>query len=101
MESVDQFGRARAQGHMRAAVRRRRLRVSAQIDPELGILLAETDGGGTFFERRHAERAAHGYVEARRGGEIAHGDRDVVDHDIRLIPEHSTKPTRTRSNPSA
>src|SRR3569833_1201926 len=95
VEGVDQIGRACAEAHMCAAVRRCRLQVTTQVDPELGILLAEADGGRALLQRGEAERAEHGLVETRRGGEIAHGNGDVVNHrapPAALTPSRPTSP---------
>ena len=61
----------------------------ALVDPELGILLAETDRGALpFLELGKAERCKCGGVEPFAFGKIAYRDGDVVDHERPLLGAH-------------
>ena len=81
MERIDRRRVRRAQGEMHAGAWRDGRHVGALVKPELGILLAEADGGiRPFAHARHAERRQQGVIEFRCGLKIAHRDGDVVDH---------------------
>ena len=56
MECIDLAGRFRAKADMDAAVRRDRRHLGAQIDPEFGIALAETDRRRPRHQPRKPER---------------------------------------------
>src|SRR5262249_12960328 len=86
MEGIDQLGRAHAQAHVGAAVVWDRRHRGTQVEPELGIFLAEADGVWSRLELGVADRAQHRFIEAHGPVEIAHGDGDVIDHCRPRVP---------------
>jgi hypothetical protein len=82
MERIDIGGGAGAgaEADMAAAFRRDLRHGRAQIDPELGIGFAETDGRRARHQPRKAERRQACFIEARGSLEVADADGDVVDH---------------------
>ena len=58
MECIDLAGRFRPKTDMDAALRRDRRHTGAQIDPELGIALAETDRAGRVTSRESPSGAS-------------------------------------------
>ena len=69
-----------AQGDMPARIGCRGRHVGARIQPQLGILLAEADAAGARHEPGVSQGGEQALVERAGGGEVAHGNRDVIDH---------------------
>ena len=74
MERIDIAGCLRAQANMVAALEWDPRHALAQIDPEFGIGLAESDRD----QPRQAERRARCLIEARGSFEVADADGDVI-----------------------
>ena len=72
MKDIDQIGRTCAKADVTSETVRQCWRIRAQIDPELGIFLAEPDGRGPRFQFQNAERAEYGFVKARRRGKVTY-----------------------------
>ena len=70
----------RAQAHVHAGVGGDGRHLGAQVQPELGILLAEADRGRALDEPREAEWRQQALVEGGTRRQIADGHGDVVDH---------------------
>src|SRR5258707_6342910 len=101
MERFDLKGRFCPKADMGAALRRDRRHAGTPIDPELGIVLAETDGRRTRHQPRQPERRQRRFIEARGSFEIADGDGDMVDH-LRSIRYLTVIPGRCEaSNPES
>src|SRR5258705_3117432 len=87
---------------MRAAPRLNRRHTGTQVDPELGIALAETDRRRPRHQPRKPERRQHRFIKTRGAFEVADADGDVVDHKGCIPPGIETSfrgasKTRTRN----
>src|SRR5262249_32255731 len=80
MEGPDTLFAARAQADVAAGGLRLRNEVFAQIDPELGIGLAEADSRLANDEPGETQRCQHGFVECCAPLEVGNCNRNVVDH---------------------
>src|SRR6185436_17128417 len=68
------------QGDVAAGIGGRRRHAGARIQPQLGIFLAEADAARARHELGVAEWCQQALVEGAGTVEIAHRDRDVIDH---------------------
>src|SRR3977135_1761783 len=82
---------------MDAAPRLNRRHTGAQVDPELGIALAETDRRRPRHQSRKPERRQRQFIKSRGAFEVADANGDMVDHEVlrRFLPSLRAK----RSNP--
>jgi hypothetical protein len=71
----------RPKTNMRAAAATDLSHIGAEIDPELGIALAETDRGRPRYQTRKSERRQGLLIKARGSFEVTNGDGYMVDHD--------------------
>src|ERR1700722_2615225 len=69
---------------MNAACGLDRGHIGAQVDPELGIVPAETDCRGTCDEPRQAKRRQCRFVKAGGPVEIADANRNMIEHNSPL-----------------
>ena len=94
MESIDRGLLAHAQTDVHAAVVGNARHVYAPVNPEFGIFLSVADRGiRPFAQFGHAERRQQRGVKAFRSFEVAHRNRDVIDHAGNVItPARSISP---------
>jgi hypothetical protein len=74
----------RAQTHVHAGVGGDGWHLGAQIQPELGILFAEPDGGRPFHQADVAQRREHTLIKLGTGRQVAHRYGDMIDHAVSL-----------------
>jgi hypothetical protein len=53
----------------------------AMIEPEFALFLAKPDGGRMNLQLRQTDRRQDLLIEPCAGGQVAHADGDVIDHD--------------------
>src|SRR6267142_2362465 len=73
---------------MDAAPRLNRRHTGAQVDPELGIALAETDRRRPRHQSRKPERRQRQFIKSRGTFEVADANGNMIDHEVlrRFLP---------------
>src|SRR6266850_712694 len=84
---------------MRAAPRLNRRHTGTQVDPELGIALAETDRRRPRHQPRKPERRQRQFIKSRGAFEVADANGNMINHE-RCIPPDIKNVIPGRRDPS-